>query len=65
MLQSGPTVASLPSFHTVQSLLAVHEYRAAGEEHCEQGNERVCAKPLMPDVVMSWHPKCIRTIAAM
>ena len=45
-------VASLSSFHCVQSSLAVREFRAAGEERCKRGHGRVCANlsPLMPDV---------------
>ena len=52
-------VASLLSFHSVQSSLAVH---AAGEERCERGQGQVCANLWC---LMSWCPKCIRTIAAM
>ena len=33
-------VVSLPSFCSVQSLLAVREFRAAEEEHCEQGHNK-------------------------
>ena len=40
-------VASLLSFRSVQSLPAVHEFRAAGEERCEPGHGQVCE----PDVV--------------
>ena len=36
-------VATLLSFHSVQSSLAVREFRAAGEEHCKRGHGRVCA----------------------
>ena len=45
-------VASLLSFRSIQSSLAVHEFHAAGEEHCERdhGQVTVC-EPLMPDVV--------------
>ena len=51
-LQSGLTLTSLPSFHTVQSSPAVHEFCAAGEECCKRGDGRVCA-PLW--CLMSWH----------
>ena len=34
-------VASLLSFHSVQSLLAVHKFHAAGEECCKRGHRRV------------------------
>ena len=37
-------VASLLSFRSVQSSLAVCEFRAAGEERCEWGYGWVCAK---------------------
>ena len=33
-------IVSLPSFCSVQSLLAVREFRAAEEEHCEQGHNK-------------------------
>ena len=36
-------VASLPSFRSVQSALAVRKFRAAGKERCERGHGRVCA----------------------
>ena len=55
-------VASLLSFRSVQSSLAVREFRAAGEECCKRGHGLVCANLWCQ---MSWHPKCIRTIAAM
>ena len=32
------------------------------KEHCKQGHGQVCANLWC---LMSWHPKCIRTIAAM
>ena len=41
-------IASLLSFRSVQLSLAVHEFRAAGEERCKRG---VC-ELLMPDVVL-------------
>ena len=43
MLQSGPTRSLVAKFQHVQSLLAVCEFCAAGEECCEQDNGRVCA----------------------
>ena len=55
-------VASLLSFCSVQSSLAVHKFRVAGEEHCKRGHGRVCANLWC---LMSCCPKCIRTIAAM
>ena len=45
-------VASLTSFRSVQSSLAIHLFCAAGEERCEQGHRWVC-EPLMPDVMAS------------
>ena len=51
-------VASLPSFYSIQSLLAVRKFLAAGEECCEQGHRQVCVN------LMSWPQKCLRTIAA-
>ena len=42
MLRSRPTLASLLSFCSVQSSLAVREFHAAGEECCKQGHGRVC-----------------------
>ena len=51
-------VASLPSFYSIQSLLAVRKFRAAGEECCKQGHGQVCVN------LMSWPQKCLRTIAA-
>ena len=51
-------VASLPSFYSIQSWLAVRKFRAAGEECCEQGHGQVCVN------LMSWPQKCLRTIAA-
>ena len=62
VLQRGWLVASLLSFCSVQSSLAVREICAADEELCEQGHGQVCAKLWC---LMSWRPKCIRTIAAM
>ena len=47
-------VAPLLSFCSVQSSLAVHEFRAAREERCEPGHRQVCAN------LMSWPPKRIR-----
>ena len=55
-------VASLLSFRSVQSSLAVCEFRAAGEECCKRGHRRVCANLWC---LMSCRPKCIRTIAAI
>ena len=57
-------VASLlhVSFHSIQSMLAVREFRAAGEECCERGHGRVCANLWC---LMLWRLTCIRTIAAM
>ena len=46
-------VASLPSFRSVQSSLAVRKYCAAGKERCEWGHGWACAKPLMPDGIRS------------
>ena len=49
VLESGPIrslVAKLPQHLS----LAVHEFRAASNDRCEQGYRRVCAK-LLPDVV--------------
>ena len=46
-------VASLPSFRSVQSSLAVRKFCAAGKERCERGHRQACAKPLMPDVMAS------------
>ena len=45
-------LASLPSFRSVQSSLAVHKFYAAVEECCKRGHGRMC-EPLMPDVVAS------------
>ena len=36
-------IALLLSFHSVQSLLVVREFRAAEEERCKLGHGRVCA----------------------
>ena len=47
---------------TDSSSLAVHKFRAAGKERCERGHRRVCANVWC---LMSWCPKCTRTIAAM
>ena len=55
-------IASLLSFHTIQLSLAVHEFRAAGEERCEQGNRWLCVNLWCP---VLWRPKHIRTIASM
>ena len=55
-------VASLPSFRSIQSSLAVHKFRAAEEERCEWDHEQMCANLWCQ---MSWHAKCIRSIAAM
>ena len=52
-------VASLPSFHSIQSSLAVREFHSAGEECSERDHGQVCVN------LMSWHPKHIRTITAM
>ena len=54
-------VASMRSFRSVQSLLAVRKFRAAWEEHCERGQGQVC----MWEPSMLWRPKCIRTIVAI
>ena len=35
-------VTSLLSFRNIQSLLAVHEFCAAGEKRCKRGHGRVC-----------------------
>ena len=35
-------VASLLSFRSIQSSLAVRKFHAAGEEHCKRGHGRVC-----------------------
>ena len=32
-------VASLPSFHSIQYLLAVREFHAAGKEHCNKATD--------------------------
>ena len=48
-------VASLPSFRSIQSSLAVRKFRAAGKERYERGHERVCANLWC---LMLWHPKC-------
>ena len=53
---------SLLSFRSIQSSLAVRELCAAGKECCERGHEWVCVNLWC---LMSWHPKRIRTIAAM
>ena len=50
LLQTGPTCSLVAKFPHIQSSLAVHEFRAAEEEHRERGPGRVC-EPLMPDVV--------------
>ena len=55
-------VASLLNFCIVQPSLIVRKFHNAGEERCEQGHGRVCAKLWC---LMSWRPKCIRTIGAM
>ena len=55
-------VASLLNFRSVQPSLLVRKFHDAGEERCEQGHGRVCAKLWWQ---MSWCPKCIITIAAM
>ena len=47
-------VASLPSFHSVQSSLAVRKFHAAGKECCERSHERVCENIWC---LMSWQPK--------
>ena len=52
-------VASFPSFHSIQSSLAVREFHSAGEECSERDHGQVCVN------LMSWHPKHIRTITAM
>ena len=49
-------VASLLSFCSVQSSLAVCKFRAAREERCEPGHGKVCAN------LMSWRPKLIRAM---
>ena len=49
-------VASLLSFHSVQSSPAVREFRAAREERCEHCHGQVCAN------LMSWRPKHIRAM---
>jgi len=54
-------VASLTSFRSFWLSLVVCKLCAAEEEHCEWGHERVCANLWC---LMSWRPKCIRTIAA-
>ena len=36
-------VASLLSFRSIQSSLAVCEFRAAGEKRCKRGHGQVCA----------------------
>ena len=36
-------VASMLSFHSVQSSLTVHKFCVAGEEHCKWGYKLVCA----------------------
>ena len=42
-------IASLLTFRSIQLSLAVHEFRAAEEEHCEQAHRCVCVcKLLMP-----------------
>ena len=51
-------VASLLCFRSIQSSLAVREFRAAGEEHCEPGHGQVYVN-LMP-----WRPKLIRAMWA-
>ena len=51
-------VASLLSFRSVQSSLAVREFRAAWEERCKRGHGWVCAKLRC---LMSCRPMCIRT----
>ena len=53
-------VASLPSFHSIQSSLAVREFHAAGKEQCNKATDG-CVRT---SSLMSWHPKCIRTITA-
>ena len=60
--QSGLTHSLIANFPHVQSSLAVYEFRAAGEERCEQGHRRVWVNL---GCLMLWLPKCIRTIAAM
>ena len=41
MLQSGPTRSFVAKFRSVWSSLAVHEFRAAKEEHCKPGHDEV------------------------
>ena len=55
-------MASLPSFRSIQSSLAVHKFCAAEEECCEWDHGQMCANLWCQ---MSWHAKCIRSIAAM
>ena len=55
-------VASLPSSSSVQLSLALHKFRAAGEERYEWGYRRVCVNLWH---LMLWWPKLIRTIVAM
>ena len=43
VLQADRLVASLLSFRSVQSSLAVRKFRGAGEERCERGYGQVCA----------------------
>ena len=56
MLQSGPTLASLLSICSIQSLPAVRKFRAVREERCEPSHGQVCVN------LMSWRPKCIRAM---
>ena len=41
VLQSGPTRSFVAKFRSVWSSLAVHEFRAAKEEHCKPGHDEV------------------------
>ena len=43
VLQSRPTRSLVAKFPHIQSLLAVREFRAAGDECCERGHRRVYA----------------------
>ena len=61
VLESGPTRSLVANFPKCSSLV-VCKFRTAGEERCERGYGRVCAKPLCR---MSWRLKHIRAIAAM
>ena len=56
--KADPLVASLLSFHSAQSSLAIRKFRVAGEERCKRGHRRVCANL---GCLMSCHSAELRT----